>query len=317
VVDIGCTIGVATIDADCRNGEFAISRADLACNMAKRAGRNRVRVYSPEDDASVAALSVDMGWSAQIKQALEDDGFLLCAQPIVRTSDLEIQSYEILLRMIDINGDQIMPAGFIPSAERFGLMENIDRWVIKNSIAALGKYQHAYPGLKFTINLSGQTLADISTCDLIQDCVEQAGIDFSSITFEVTETTAIADMAIAEVFLSRLQSLGCITALDDFGTGMSSFAYLKDLPIDVVKIDGRFVQRIAENPVDQAMVKAMGEIAHSLDKKVVAEFVETEASLSLLQKYNIDYAQGYLFGRPKPIESLFAYKITNVFNIKK
>lgn len=315
-VDIGCTIGVAAIDASCRNGEFAVSRADLACNIAKRAGRNRVRVYSPEDDASVAALSVDMGWSAQIKAALENNGFMLVAQPIVRAADMEISSYEILVRMIDINGDQVMPAGFIPSAERFGMMEHIDRWVIQNSVDALAKFQHNHPGLKFAINLSGQTLADISNCDYIHDCVEKAGVNCSNITFEVTETAAIADMSVAEVFLSRLQSLGCKTALDDFGTGMSSFAYLKDLPIDVVKIDGRFVQNLAENPVDQAMVKAMCEIAHSLDKQVVAEFVENEASLKLLKKYKIDYIQGYLLGRPKPLDSLFNYKKSNVVNIK-
>jgi diguanylate cyclase (GGDEF)-like protein/PAS domain S-box-containing protein len=316
-VDIGCTIGVASVDASCRNGEYAVSRADLACNIAKRAGRNRVRVYSPEDDASVAELSVDMGWSAMIKEALEHDKFVLFAQPIVSTSNMNTNSYEILLRMIDGNGDQIMPAGFIPSAERFGLMESIDRWVIKNSIEALAKYRHYNPDLRFTINLSGQTLTDISTCDLIQACVEQAGVDFSNITFEVTETTAIADMSTAEVFLSRLQSLGCKTALDDFGTGMSSFAYLKDLPIDVVKIDGRFVQKLAENPVDQAMVKAMCEIAHALDKKVVAEFVENEASLLLLKNYNVDYAQGYHLGRPSSLESLFDFSESNVVNINQ
>jgi len=312
VVDIGCTVGVATIESTCLNGEMAISRADLACSIAKRAGRNRVRVYSPDDDASVAALSIDMGWSTQIKTALESDNFILCAQPIVNTRDLQVNTYEILLRMIDSDGDQIMPAGFIPSAERFGLMGEIDQWVIENSIRELAKYQRDYSGLRFTINLSGQTLIDITNCDFIQSCIKRAGIDCSSITFEVTETTAIADLATASEFLSRLKSLGCKTALDDFGTGMSSFAYLKDLPIDIVKIDGLFVQNLADNPVDQAMVKAMGEIAHALGKEVVAEFVENEASLNLLQEYKIDFAQGYLLGRPVQIETLFATKKSSV-----
>ena len=312
VVDIGCTVGVATIEATCLNGEMAISRADLACNIAKRAGRNRVRAYSPGDDASVAALSIDMGWSTQIKEALESDNFILCAQPIVSTHDLQVNTYEILLRMIDSDGDQIMPAGFIPSAERFGLMGDIDHWVIESSIRELAKYQRGYPDLRFTINLSGHTLTDITNCDFIQSCIKRAGIDCSSITFEVTETTAIADLATASEFLSRLKSLGCKTALDDFGTGMSSFAYLKDLPIDIVKIDGLFVQNLADNPVDQAMVKAMGEIAHALGKEVVAEFVENEASLNLLQEYKIDFAQGYLLGRPVQIETLFATKKSSV-----
>jgi EAL domain-containing protein (putative c-di-GMP-specific phosphodiesterase class I) len=152
--------------------------------------------------------------------------------------------------------------------------------------------------LRYAINLSAGTLTTPGICELVQDKLRETGTDPSALIFEVTETVAIADMAAAEIFLSRLQSMGCHTALDDFGSGMASFAYLKDLPVNYVKIDGRFVKNLAASPVDQAMVKAMNEIAHALGKKTVAEFVENEESLRLLSAYGVDFAQGYYLGRP-------------------
>jgi EAL domain-containing protein (putative c-di-GMP-specific phosphodiesterase class I) len=201
--------------------------------------------------------------------------------------------------MRDTNDEIIMPGGFLAAAERFGLAVELDRWMIAHAIEALAMQRRDNPGVRYSINLSGQSFSDLTLCDLIQTQLEQAGIPPSALTFEVTETAAISDMALAEAFLNRLHSIGCRTALDDFGSGMSSFAYLRDLPVDIVKIDGRFVKSLASNPVDQAMVKAMRDIAHALGKKTVAEFVEDEESFRLLSQFGVDYAQGYHLGRPE------------------
>ena len=297
-VDIGCSIGIAAIGPTTASAEEALSQADLACHLAKRNGRNQVHQFHPADTQKVATMSLDMGWSRRIKHAIEHNRFALACQPIVNTRNRDIEAYEVLIRMLDEADQLIMPSGFLPSAERFGLSVDIDRWVVVNAIETLKHQRQTVPHLRYTVNLSGQTLTQTSVCDLIQQKLEQTGLEPSALTFEVTETVAIADMSAAQAFLSRLRDMGCRTALDDFGSGMSSFAYLKDLPVDVVKIDGRFVKNLASSPVDQAMVRAMNDIAHALGKQTVAEFVENEASFQLLVQYGVDYAQGYHLGRP-------------------
>lgn len=297
-VDIGCSIGVSLITAETQNASDVMSHADLACHLAKRAGRNRVHLFTPTDSENVTAMSLDMGWSQRIKNAIEKNRFALACQPIVNTRTRAIESYEVLIRMLDEQNELIMPMGFLPTAERFGLSADIDRWVIVNAIETLVEQRQKMPELHYSVNLSSQALTDLSICDLILEKLQSTGLDAAALTFEVTETVAIADMAAAERFLSRLQAIGCKTSLDDFGSGMASFAYLKDLPVDYVKIDGRFVKNLATNSVDQAMVKAMNEIAHALGKQTVAEFVENEASFNLLKEYGVDYGQGYYLGRP-------------------
>ncbi len=297
-VDIGCSIGVAMITRDSRSPTQVLSQADIACHLAKRGGRNRVHLFKPADESSVSAMSMDMGWSRRIKEAIENGRFALACQPIVNTRNREIESYEVLIRMLDDNNEILLPGGFMPSAERFGLAVEIDKWVIFSAIETLAEQRKTLPHLRYSINLSGQTLSDHTVCELILDKLTHSGLDPAALTFEVTETVAIADMALAVAFLAQLQRMGCRTALDDFGSGLSSFAYLRDLPVDSVKIDGRFVKNLAENPVDQAMVKAMNEIAHALGKKTVAEFVENEECYQLLKQYGVDYAQGYHLGRP-------------------
>jgi len=297
-IDIGCSIGVTAINPKCSSAAAILSQADLACHLAKRGGRNRVHLYNPDDAENVAAMSIDMGWSRRIKEAIDGDRFVLARQPIVNTTTREIESYEVLIRMLDERNDMIMPTAFLSTAERFGLSAEIDQWVIRHAIEELAEQRESSPRLRYAINLSGSTLTTPGICELVQDKLGETGIDPSALTFEVTETVAIADMAAAENFLSRLRSMGCHTALDDFGSGMASFAYLKDLPVNYVKIDGRFVKNLAASPVDQAMVKAMNEIAHALGKKTVAEFVENEESFKLLSAYGIDFAQGYYLGRP-------------------
>ena len=297
-VDIGCSVGVAMISRETQTPTQALSQADIACHLAKRGGRNRVHLFKPADESSVNAMSMDMGWSRRIKEAIENGRFALACQPIIDVRTREIESYEVLIRMLDDNNEILLPGGFMPSAERFGLAVEIDKWVIFNAIETLAKQRKTLPHLRYSINLSGQTLSDHSVCDLILDKLTHSGLDPAALTFEVTETVAIADMALAEDFLAKLQKIGCHTALDDFGSGLSSFAYLRDLPVDIVKIDGRFVKNMAESPVDQAMVKAMNEIAHALGKKTVAEFVENEECFRLLKQFGVDFAQGYHLGRP-------------------
>lgn len=297
-VDVGCSIGVAPIGAGARTAEEVLSRADFACHLAKRGGRNRVHVFSAADEDHVATMAIDMGWSRRIKEAIEHSRFALACQPIVHIASGEVEAYEVLIRLQGERNELILPGGFLPSAERFGLAVEIDKWVVRNAIETLAIQRRRLPTLRYSINLSGQTLTDHGVCDLILAWLEKTEVDPAALTFEVTETVAIADMTRAESFLSRLQKIGCRTALDDFGSGLSSFAYLKDLPVDEIKIDGRFVKNLATNPVDQAIVKAMNDIAHALGKRTVAEFVENEDSLRLLAQYGVDYAQGYHLGRP-------------------
>ncbi len=297
-LDIGCSIGITAISPNTSSATEVLSQADLACHLAKRGGRNRVHLYNPDDAANVTAMSLDMGWSRRIKKAIEKDLFVLACQPIVNTATREVESYEVLIRMVDEHNELIMPSGFLSAAERFGLSAEIDKWVIRHAIASLSRQRTRSPHLRYAINLSGRTLTAPDICELIHRNLKETGLDPSALTFEVTETVAIADMAAAESFLACLQSMGCLTSLDDFGSGMASFAYLKDLPIDNVKIDGRFVKNLATSPVDKAMVKAMNEIAHALGKKTVAEFVENEESFKILSAYGVDYAQGYYLGRP-------------------
>ena len=297
-IDIGCSIGVTGISPATASAAEVLSQADLACHLAKRGGRNRVHLYNTEDAESAAAMAIDMGWSRRIKEAIEKDRFVLACQPIVNTATREIESYEVLIRMLDDRNELIMPSGFLATADRFGLAAEIDKWVIRHAIEGLARQRITTPNLRYAINLSGRTLTTPGVCELIQDKFKDTGLDPSALTFEVTETVAIADMVAADLFLSRLRSMGCQTALDDFGSGMASFAYLKDLPVNSVKIDGRFVKNLATSPVDQAMVKAMNEIAHALGKQTIAEFVENEESFKLLAAYGVDFAQGYHLGRP-------------------
>jgi diguanylate cyclase (GGDEF)-like protein/PAS domain S-box-containing protein len=300
-VTVGCSVGVAVIEPSVASPAEIMSRADLACHLAKRAGRNQVHVFSPDDAKNVTSMSLDMGWSRRIRAAIEHNRFALACQPIVSTRTREVHTYEVLIRMQDDDGEYIMPGGFLPTAERFGLSFDIDRWVVENAIESLAAQRRAAPDLSYTINLSAQTLNSPAICDLIQERLAATGLDPAALIFEITETAAIADLAAAAALLAHLRALGCRTALDDFGSGMSSFAYLKELPVDIVKIDGRFVRHIASNAVDQAMVRAMNDIAHALGKETIAEFVENEETFEKLVELGVDYGQGYHLGRPDAI----------------
>jgi len=298
---LGCSIGAAMISGHSLTAQEILSRADFACHLAKRDGRNRIHVFEEKDEENVAALSLDMGWTRRIKEAIEHNRLVLVRQPIMSTNRREISSYEVLVRLRDDANNLLLPSAFLSTAERFGLAADIDRWVIVNAIRALNRHRQTMPSLRYSINLSGQTLSQADVADFIIEELNRTGLAPSALIFEVTETTAITDMGIAATFLARLKTMGCGTALDDFGSGMSSFAYLHELPVDYVKIDGRFVRNMTENVMDQAMVRAMNDIAHALGKTTIAEFVENEACLKMLSHYGVDYVQGMHIGIPEII----------------
>lgn len=299
--DVGCSIGVVTITRETESAAKVLSQADVACHLAKRQGRNRVHMFASRDAKDVEMISVNMGWSQRIKQALERNRFVLACQPIVETRTRTVAAYEVLVRMLDENDGLVTPSGFIPAAERFGLAAVLDRWIILHAIETLAAQRGAAPHICFSINLSGKTLTSLGMAQFIREELTAASLDPTSLIFEITETAAISDINTAVALLEELKAIGCRTALDDFGAGMSSFAYLRELPVDIVKIDGRFVRNLATNPIDQAMVRAMNDIAHVLGKQTVAEFVENEESLLLLSDYGVDFVQGYHLGRPEAI----------------
>ncbi len=313
-VDIGCSIGVSMIGAHTTSAGQVMSEADVACHFAKRGGRNRVHLFTADNAADVRTMSIDMGWSHRIKQALEHNRFVLVAQPVVETRTRATTGYEILIRMRDdsphVNatrgGDEdsalIMPSGFLAAAERFGLITDIDAWVIEHAVRHLAHRRRGGDLVSYSINLSGHSLTAPKIAQIIPRMLTETGLAPSALTFEVTETAAIADMGLAAAFLSKLRALGCHTALDDFGVGMSSLAYLRDLPVDAVKIDGRFVKKLETSPIDQAMVRAMNDIAHALGKTTIAEFVENEAIFQYLIDLGVDYGQGYHLGKPERID---------------
>ncbi|MDH5259595.1 MAG: GGDEF and EAL domain-containing protein, partial [Gammaproteobacteria bacterium] len=296
-VDVGCSIGVVIYDEHMKKKEELLSKADLACHLAKQSGRNRVHVYAPRDQQDINTMSSDMGWSRRIKLAIEHDEFFQFTQPIVDTKTGFTLSNEVFLRLKDSEKQLIMPSGFLPSAERFGLSVDLDRWVITRTFRLLSEQKSSHFS-GYSINLSAQMIDNEGALHFIQDQMCRFNINPMQIIFEVTESNAINQLDKAADFLQGLNTLGFKTALDDFGVGYSSFGYLKDLPVDYVKLDGSFVQNLGNDRVKAAIVKAMNEVAHALGKKTVAEFVEDATTLASLREIGVDYCQGYYTGKP-------------------
>ena len=299
VFDIRVSIGAALISDGVSSAGDVLAQADLACALAKSGGRNRIHIYDPADLAK-AGMASDMGWSRKIHEALEHNRFKLLFQPIIKIKDHSIEHYEVLLRMRSEDDTLTAPGAFLSTAERFGLIHSIDRWVVERAIARLGELHQRGMHYCFSINLSGRAFQDEELLPRIREALEKNSLNPSALMFEITETAAISHMAHAKEFIEQLKALGCRFALDDFGSGFSSYGYLKFLPVDYLKIDGNFVQRLADDPVDQAMVQSMNQVAHALGKQTIAECVENEASLQLLRAYNVDCAQGFYLGRPLP-----------------
>jgi diguanylate cyclase (GGDEF)-like protein/PAS domain S-box-containing protein len=304
--NITSSIGVAMIDHQVKSAEEVLSHADLACNIAKQQGRNRANLFNPAD-RDKAGMAADMGWAARVREMLEHDRFQLAYQPIVSTRTGEVKDYEVLVRMICDDGQIILPGGFMPAAERFGLIHSVDRWIVRRAIRQLSHLHHKGVKTGFSINLSGKAFEDATLLPLIQEMLSSSGLDPTWVTFEITETAAIENLAAAEEFITALKDIGCQFALDDFGSGFSSFAYLKHLPVDKLKIDGGFVKGMAHSSVDQAMVESMNQVAHALGKITIAECVENERTLQILNQMGVDCAQGNHIGRPREFLSLNAH----------
>ncbi|RMQ47086.1 Histidine kinase [Pseudomonas cichorii] len=292
--------------------EASLRAADMACYMAKEKGRNRVQVYHP-DDSEVSMRSGEMAWIQRLHMALEENRFCLYTQEIaaIRQPDDGLRHIEILLRLRDESGRMVSPDSFIPAAERYGLMTTLDRWVVKNVFRVIAECtndpRHQKPQALCAINLSGSSIGDEAFLEYLKLQFKTYGVSPSMICFEVTETSAIADLGSAIRFINELKALGCLFSLDDFCAGMSSFAYLKHLPVDFLKIDGSFVKDMLDNPINRAMVEVINHIGHVMGKKTIAEFVETPQIERALQETGVDFAQGYLIGRPELLtcESLY------------
>ena len=261
-----------------------------------------------QDDIDVANQRGQMQWVTRIREALDTDQFRLYFQTITPISHVDPMSghYEIFVRMLDEDNSVIPPGAFIPAAERFNLMPEIDQWVIKNALAWLGDHCRKFPGRIETcaLNLSGPSLSDERFLNTIKQYFIDYRVPAEQVCFEITETAAVANLNIATKFIKELKQLGCKFALDDFGSGLSSFGYLKNLPVDFLKIDGAFIKDLENNSVDCAMVESINSIGHVMGLKTIAEFVENASILKVLEKIGVDYAQGYHIARPRPLEQM-------------
>ena len=307
--NVGVSIGVSSINATCGNAVDLLKEADAACYAAKDKGRNRVHVFRP-DDEELALRHGEMQWVSKIQRGLEQNRFCLYGQPIVPfITNGEGLHFETLVRYRDDKGNVIPPGAFLPAAERYNMASALDRSVISNLFEWIVNKPDFLDKLSVcSINLSGVSLSDETMLAFISEQFDLWAIPTYKICFEITETAAIANLSCATKFINQLRERGCLFSLDDFGSGLSSFAYLKNLPVDFLKIDGLFVKDIVDDDVDLAMVRAINEVGHIMGKKTIAEFVENEKIFNLLKELGVDYAQGYGIGKPVPLDGLMLVK---------
>jgi Amt family ammonium transporter len=302
---IGVSVGLVTIGPSDRDIGTVLSWADAACYAAKEDGRNRVHVYEATDSALLEQQG-QMQWVNRLQAALDQDRLRLYVMPIVplHPSSTEQRHNEILVRLEE-DGKTILPGSFLPAAERYGLMPRIDQWVINNTLAWMGdrlRQKGQLDGV-YCINLSGASLSDERFRQTLHATLENLHLPPGSLCFEITETAAVANLSKVVHFIKEVKQLGCLFALDDFGSGLSSFAYLKNLPVDFLKIDGSFIKDIDNDPIDLAMVQAINAIGHVMGLKTIAEYVYNEATLQRVQDIGVDFGQGYLLGEPVPLAS--------------
>ncbi len=303
------SIGLVVIDASCADLASVMMAADAACYAAKAAGGDRVHVYQAED-AAMADLQGQMRWVTRITDALDQHRFELVAQPymplapVPGDSQEALHKFEVLVRMREADGTVLKPGEFLLAAERYNLAPRIDQWVVGETLKLLSTSSTLLERTGMcSINLSGHSLQNERFIDYVLGALESSNVPAHKICFELTETAALTNLPAAVGFMNRVRRLGCLFALDDFGTGASSFGYLRNLPVDFIKIDGIFVRDMAQDKVGLAMVKAIADVARVMGKKTVAEFVEGDEALMLLKDIGVDYAQGYRVGRPRPLAS--------------
>ena len=308
VFDVGASIGIAIFSSSNHKDNDPLSTADTARYKAKENGRNQIHEIVISDDQTETDHShAEVSWIKRINQSLEQNKLILYQQKIIPTNpgSNDLLHYEVLLRMLDDEGEIVNPGAFLPPAERFGLIHKIDRWVIKNTLKWLSEHPQVLEKTKLcSINLSGLSLSDKDLSDYVKLYLIKYDIDCSKICFEITESSAIHNLGLAMSFMTHMHNLGCSFSLDDFGTGMSSFSYLKQLPVDHLKIDGSFIRDICTDPIDLAMARSINEIGHVMGISTIAEFVENKETLRLLKQIGVDYAQGYHIAKPTPIETL-------------
>ncbi len=305
---ISLSMGIVLINNETENVSEVLRKADSACFVAKDSGRNKLHLYR-EDDIEMANRHGEMQWVSKLKDALDNDRFILYYQTIAPLNSNEAagKHYEILLRLTDEEGNLVPPFIFLGAAERYNMITKIDYWVIKNTFEWLHSHPDHLDELSLcSINLSGNSLSDSGLLSHIEMQFEKYNIPPEKICFEVTETMAVANTDVAKELIQSLREYGCKFALDDFGTGMASFEYLKNFPVDYLKIDGSFVKDMIDDPIDSAMVKSINDIGHVMGKKTIAEFVENDDIGAKLREIGVDFAQGYGIQKPTPLKDIAA-----------
>ena len=306
---VGVSIGMVPITADFKRITELMSAADAACYTAKDQGRNRIHLYQA-DDSVLAKRHGEMQWVSRVKRALEEQRFVLECQPIVPVTAraTPLTYYELLLRMIDTNGKTVPPGAFMPAVERYNLAARLDEWVLRTAFQWLTQSNEVMQRIDMCfINLSGDSIGDKEFLHRVREHLASSGVPPQKICFEITETAAIANFSNTNRIIRELKAMGCSFALDDFGSGMSSFAYLKNLSVDFVKIDGIFVRDIIDDPIDFEMVRSINDIGHVMGKKTIAEHVEQPETLEKLRSIQVDFVQGFAVGRPRPMEEISGF----------
>ncbi len=297
IFHVHCSIGVTIMAGNNLHHDELVNQADIACREAKSAGRNRMRIFSHAEGEDEGGKS-EVSWMTNLREALDEDKFEIRFQPINNISTGETTHHELLIRLRAEDGSFISPDAFLPSAVRFGLMNEIDFWMIRHAAIAYAEYSRPGSGLKFSINLSANAFENDDLTGYVEEVFEEYSVQASDIVFEITESLAVRRPLQVDQQIATLRDLGCQFALDDFGTGYSSFSYLQKLQFDYIKIDGTFVQDLPNNPVDQKMIKLIAEVGREAGMQTIAEYVRDVESLELLGELGVDMAQGFFIGRP-------------------
>jgi len=306
-VQVSVSIGAAELPPEPKNRlAHGLANAEIACKAAKDRGRDRVEIFQ-DADVSIMRRSTDIVVVQAVHEALAADRFALFAQPILPLGGRRAEPhFEFLLRMVNENSELLPPDKFLSAAERYQLLPAIDRWVVRNAIGALSAHAAALRGraMRFSMNISGASIASDDFLDFLQGTIADSSLPPELLCFELTETSAVSNLAKADRLMQRLRGFGCTFALDDFGTGLSSLVYLKSLPVSVLKIDGAFVRDAATNPRTESMVRAIAQLARTMGMETVAEYVETDELRTRMAGLGVDYGQGFAIGRPVPIDQV-------------
>ncbi|WP_147282432.1 EAL domain-containing protein [Microvirga subterranea] len=302
---VGASIGVTEITPASRSPSALLAQADIACLTAKMAGRNRVSIYRPEQSDAVDRHR-EIAVAAGIAQAIHEDRLRLFAQRIVAFADPSQERYEILVRLVDKDGSLVLPSVFIPAAERYDLVGEIDRWVVWKALTVVGQADMPDRRIRLHLNLSAASLGDPAFLTYVLDAIEGTGVPPEILVFEITETALVSNMTLATLAVGKLRDIGCQIALDDFGSGLSSFNYLRQFPVDMVKIDGSFVRSMTTSNVDHHIVKSIHQIVQELGAQTVAEFVEDPMTFAMVRSMGISFAQGYAIHEPQPFEAVLS-----------